>query len=164
MVCLLSFSFNFPLPSCCSLPSSSLLFLLIYFVPHCSVSLCFYFRPRFYSYLSSLLPVYIFFITISLLLPVTRIFSFPFFSCFIFLLLLVVVVFSLWLCTLSSYSTVFDRLAVTRYQKLPSKTFAHLEHGSSSRDVHIYLRSLLIVSKEVLGIYCVLRQTHVERA
>jgi hypothetical protein len=39
-----------------------------------------------------------------------------------------------------------------------------LEHGSSSRGVHTYLRSLLNVSKEVLGIYCVFRQTHVERA
>lgn len=49
---------NFSLPSCCCLPSSSSLFLLIYFVPHCYVSLCFYFRPGFCSYLSSLLPVY----------------------------------------------------------------------------------------------------------
>jgi len=159
--CLPSFILlNFPLPSCCCLPFTSLLFLLTHFLPHCSVSSVFYFRSRSCSYLSSLSPVYLF-IIISLLLPVTRIFSFPFF-CFI-LLLLLLHVFSLSLCALSSYSTAFERLAVTRCQKLPSKTVVHLEHGSSSRGVHTYLQRLRYVSKEVVGTYFVLRQTRVER-
>jgi hypothetical protein len=39
-----------------------------------------------------------------------------------------------------------------------------LEHGSSSRGIHTHLRSLRDVSKEVLGIYFLLRQTRVEKA